>query len=137
MKKLSMLILFSCIALAGFSKEKTLTITGDKAAGSGSQSTDPSNCSTTTKLKCTESSNTCYKITYDDSKLLCVAETGGGTLIPDGDYCDPFPVTIDPMDGSSNIFIPNVYIYHEYNEQGPTGPIYRVYEFTNDDCYVN
>jgi hypothetical protein len=57
----------------------------------------------------------------------------GPSILPEGVFCESFPVTITPSTGPI-IFIPNVFEYNEQNEMDPNGLLYRAYAFTNNDC---
>ncbi|MBI1306710.1 MAG: hypothetical protein GC181_08860 [Bacteroidetes bacterium] len=124
----------SLLSINLLAKEVTITIPGSPVDGSGSQSDNPSDCTTTTTFKCAGAGE-CYTITYDDGKSICVPNNSPGTsIMPKGVYCDPFPVTITPFDGSPIIYIPNVIEYDEHNVIPPDGLIYRAYIFVNQNC---
>ena len=132
MKKISIILLFlSSAIIYADAKPVTLVIPGTKVAGGfGSQSSNPSQNSTTTKFKCTPNGN-CFTIVYDDGQNLANPAPNGSAVIPEGEYAQPFPVLIIDAETGEQYHLDNVIIYNEQNEIDPTGLIIRSYEFTH------
>ena len=130
---MTLLVLLIFPNLSIQAKEVKVVIPGTRVSGDGEQTADPSACKTTTTFRCAGSGN-CKTVVYDDGKGICRPDEEGSSLIPEGTYCSPFPVVIVDEEDGTRMLIPQVFIYKEQKAIDVSGLLYRVYEFTNNDC---